>query len=347
MIRINRPEFLQQLESVQPGLEQKGGIEQAKCFAFQNGQVRTFNDEVACRAPSGLPKEVTGAVLSKQLLDILRKMSEDEVEVDFTDHHMVIKGKKKKTGVNMQTDVFLPYDKVEKPDSWRDLPDDFADAVRIVQECTSKDESEFVATCVHVHPKWVEATDGVQLIRYRIRTSMVVPMLIRQAAVKHVLDLDMTRVAETENWVHFRNPSKLVVSLRRYQFPESEGFPDIGARMKAVSDGSPIRLPQGLISASERAAIFSSENKDKDKLLVTLTPGNINVRGEGAYGFYQEDKKIKYEGEEMEFLVSPKLLIELTKKYPECGISANRLKVDGGKFTYVTCLGKVKPKEGE
>ena len=45
---INRELFLEQLESVQPGLSTREIIEQSSCYVFRGGEVITFNDEIAC-----------------------------------------------------------------------------------------------------------------------------------------------------------------------------------------------------------------------------------------------------------------------------------------------------------
>jgi hypothetical protein len=69
MNRINREEFLRNLESVEPGLSPREILEQSSCFIFQKGWIKTFNDEVACKIKS--PLKLEGAVQAAPLLAIL------------------------------------------------------------------------------------------------------------------------------------------------------------------------------------------------------------------------------------------------------------------------------------
>jgi hypothetical protein len=83
---------------------------------------------------------------------------------------------------------------------------------------------------------------------------------------------------------------------------------------------------------------------DHDSLVtVTMKPGKVRVRGEGVNGWYDETKKVKYDGEPLEFQIAPKLLIDFTKRHKECEIAPERLIVRGERYTYVSCL--LKPQE--
>ncbi len=99
-------------------------------------------------------------------------------------------------------------------------------------------------------------------------------------------------------------------------------------------------LPKGLGEAAETAQIFSAENADRNNDLIDLKPGRLTIKGQGTSGWYSESKKIaSYDGERLRFLIAPKLLIDLTNKHHECEINENILRINGGNFIYVTCLG--------
>jgi DNA polymerase III sliding clamp (beta) subunit (PCNA family) len=335
MPRVNRADFLQQLETVQPGISPRGLIQQSDSFVFQGGYVITYNDEVSCRAKSPLPKDLVGAVNERPLMAILGKLAEDEIDVEVSDGELVITGKKRRAGIRMDATIELPIDKLETPEDWKPLHEDFTDALNIVQECAGTDASHFALTCVHLHPKFVEACDNYQLTRYKIKTGVAEPTLVKRDSIKHVVSLDMTELSETPNWIHFRNQTGLILSCRRYM----ESYPDI-SKMLQVGEGHPATLPKGLAEAAERAQIFSAENGEDDEVFVELVPGKLRIKGQGTSGWYQEVKRLAYDGDSMSFFVSPKLLIELTKRHNECTVSSDRLMVNGGKFTYVTVLGR-------
>jgi DNA polymerase III sliding clamp (beta) subunit (PCNA family) len=334
-VRVNREDLLRKLEEVRPGLSKREIVQQSSCFAFADGDLFTFNEEIACRSRLSLGS-VRGAVQADPLLSILNKLPPSDVEITIhsTKSQLVIEGKNKQSGVTMEKEIMLPIDSVENPDKWKKLHPDFTDAVSIVQECASKDMSAFTFTCVNVHPDFVEACDNLQLTRYFVKTGVKESFLVRRDSIKHVPSFDFSEFAVTPSWVHFRGSSSgLVMSCRRY----TEKYEDLGDLLN--DKGKPMTLPPALTDAAERCEIFSRDNKEDNLVLVELRAGKLRIKGEGAYGYHQEVKRIKYEGPEMKFRIGPKLLTELLKRNTEVEISKkNRLHINGGKFRYVACL---------
>ena len=156
-IQVSREAFLRALESTKSGLSPRDVIEQSTCFVLTGGQIITYNDEASCRGPSGLPKDFTGAVASQDLLELLRKMEEDDIWLTDEEGQFWVKGKRRRAWHNMEAEIRLPYTSVEIPDKFQELPEDFTEAVSLVKECTGKDASRFELTCVNLNPKWIEA----------------------------------------------------------------------------------------------------------------------------------------------------------------------------------------------
>lgn len=334
-MRINRESFLHDLESVEPGLSKREIVEQSSCYVFQNGRILTYNDEIACRIKGPFAKDFTGAVPHEPLLNILRKLAEEEIEVSNGDGELLIVGKARRAGIRMEAEVNLPIANVELPKTWRELPAEFADAVRMVQHCASTDDSQFHLTCLHLHPDWIEACDNYQICRWNLKTGVEKSLLVRQSAIKHVVSLGMTELAETDAWIHFRNPKGLILSCRRY----AEDFPDLTKFLRV--DGTPTTLPKGLVEAAEKAQIFSSENPEADRVVIELTNGKLRIKSVGVTGWYRETKKVVYNGEPLTFRIAPQILIDLVKQHNDFVLTPDRLKVAGqGNYTYVTCLGK-------
>ena len=336
-MQINREALLKQIEMVTPGLSPREITEQSSCFVFKDGVVMTFNEEIACSYKCDL--KIESAVSAPPLLAILRKMKENEIEVDASDGQLIIKGKRKETGIRMEMDVLLPIDTVEKPKKWIPIAEDFADAISIVQECAGTDDNYFETTCIHIHPKWVEACDNIQMCRYRLKTGMEKSILVRRTSLQHIVSLDMVEMSVTNSWIHFKNSSGMILSCRLY----IEDFHDLSKIMDVT--GTKINLPKGLKDAVSRSEIFSVDNPEDNHVKVKLYHGRVKVIGRGPAGYYTEIKKVKYNGDEFEFTISPKLLIALVQRHNECEVSTKRLKVDGGKFIYIVSLGLVKNKK--
>jgi len=329
-MRVNREKLLEQLESVLPGLSTREIIEQSSCFVFRDKVVMTYNDEIACTQKSCL--RIEGAVTAMPFVSILRKLKEDTLEITTNKKELLIKGKRKKAGIRMDTDILLPTDSVEKPKKWRTLPDDFANAVSIIQQCSGKDETRFSLTCVHLTPKWIEACDGYQAARYRMKMEIEKPTLVRKESIKYITDLDMSKFSETKHWIHFRNSSGLILSCRRWV----EDFPELSELLQVK--GTPTKFPKGLIEAAEKAEIFSAENVEDNQVIINLRLNKLRITGRGASGYYQEVNDIKYKGKSLSFGVAAGLFADLIRHHNSCEITPDRLKVVTGRYSYITVL---------
>lgn len=339
-IKVNREDFFGKLQSVQPGLTSKEVIEQSSCFVFVPGMIMTFNDEVSCRVPyDHFGKDFKGAVKAKPLLDLLAKLPEDELELEMDGAELLVTGAKRESGIRMEKEIMSAASSVEIPGEkdWKTMPDTFSEGLEIVIACAGDDESRFNMTCVHLTPKYIEACDNLQMARYRMKLG-VEECIVKAKSLKQVNTLGMTEIAQTAKWLHFRNGNGLVLSCRLYKEDKGgELYPNLTEVLNV--SGVDATLPGGLGEEVERAQIFSGD----EKVLIELRAGKIRVKGQGASGWFRSTRKIEYDGPAMEFLMSPKLLIGLTKKYSACQIAPERLMVEGDRYTYISCL--TKPQE--
>ncbi len=331
-MKINREKLLDQLISVRPGLSQREVIEQSSCVVFQDGRIITFNDEVACSRKSCLL--IKGAVVAQPFIDVLSKLKEDNITVEVQGEELLLKSGKKRAGIRMETEILLPIESLEKPNKWQKLPDDFGDAVHLVSRCAGKDASEFVMTCVHLHPEWIEACDNYQAGRYKIAIGIKKSFLIRSESLSMVESLNVTKFSQTKNWVHFKNPDGLILSFRKYL----DEYPKISKIVKIKGD--PLTLPKGIKDSVERAQIFSAENAEEKKIHLQLKGKVLRLKAEGATGWYEEPLKIKYQGNKMSCLIDPNLLVSLAERNSKCTVDTRRMIAQTGKFRYITVLSK-------
>ena len=329
-MKIKREQMLKEINAVMPGLSQREIIEQSSCVVFMDDKICTYNDEVACSYPSTM--DIEGAVVALPMVAILEKLTEDMVDVETTDSAVLIRGKAKRATIRMEKEIHLPIANIEKPGKWNKLSKGFNEALNVVQACAGKDDSQFLLTCVHIHPQYIEACDNEQVSRFNDKTGFKSELMVRRDSIKHIVSLDMTHVSETKNWVHFKNPSGLVLSCRRY----NDTYPDMSSILKV--SGSPLTLPKSIGEAVERCEVFSAESTEDNLLTVSLTKGKLRVKGEGAHGDFIESKKIRYEDADLSFRIAPYLLVDLVSKHNQCEVTSNRLKITLGKLDYVTVL---------
>jgi DNA polymerase III sliding clamp (beta) subunit (PCNA family) len=341
-VEVDRLEFQTRLEEVKHGLAVKEMLDQSSCFVFKNGEVVTFNEEVACATRSMLPDEAKGAVQAKKFLEIVRSLPDARVTVRVEESTFRIEGKNKRFTCPMQRKILIPTDVVERPGTWRGLDKEFNQAVDLVKECATTDHSAFTLTCVHIHPRWIEAFDNTQLARYDFKggTGVTKAFLVKRDAIKSVLYIDPVEMCETGNWLHFRSASKAVMSIHRY-VAEAADYQNLDQFLKIR--GQEIQLPDGLKEAAERANIISSTNAEGNLVTVELTGKVLRIVGDSDAGRYEEVKRVTdYKGPAMRFRIAPGLLVGITNKKQRCEISeSNRLRMKTKNFTYVACLRKV------
>lgn len=332
--RVNRTDFLQILNRVQPGLSVRAFIEQSSCFVFEKGWVITFNDEICCRTLTGLPHEFKGAVKAEPLLRLFTAMSDDEVHLEPTKAELRVYGVRKQAGVRMESEILLPHNMIAQPKKWVVLPEDFGAAIEPVVETAGTNEEEFICTCVHLHPEFLETCDRQQVTRYNMEIGLTSPVLVRAKSLLPVATLGVTKMGQTENWIHFRN-TMLVYSCRIHvgEFFNTDPYLDV--------NGTPATLPMCADEAVNGGEIFSGDDKKNDRVLVMLTDGKMTLRGEGLSGWFESACEMSYHGPDVSFRVSPKRLKQLVKKTSECTIGEGRLWVLGERWSYATSLGAV------
>ncbi len=333
-ISVERQELIQVLQAIEPGLAgAKEILEQSACFCFKDGKIWSFNDELACHITSPVG-DFEGAIVAKPFLEVLNKLKADTLDVSYDATHLILKGKGFRTvKMRFEAEIQLPLDAVDEPEEWKDLHEDFCDAVGTVQHCASHDKDQgYENTCVHVAKKWVEACDSVQLCRWKLKTGFQSPILIRQSSIKHITSSGVNEFGQTDQWTHFRAPSGLVISCRYTQEEFTDYTPEFDF------EGTSVTLPKGLADDLPVAEIFSRENIDNNKVKVELRKGEMWVRGIGINGESHQKKKLNWDGDPHDFWIAPQLLSNLITKHESCEIGKEKIKVNAGKFVYVTTL---------
>lgn len=339
-MKTNRADFAAKLQSVRPGLASKEIIDQSTSFVFYNDKIYTFNDELYCSIDS--PVSIEGAVSANELINLLEKLKEDEVDVSVEDGKIIIKGNNRRGGINLNSDIKLPIQSINENIEWDLLPEKFIPGLDIVRHCAGSDEAQFVLTCVHFNPEYIESCDNFQITRFDVDTELEFEdFLIRAEAIKNFINSGITHIGIDTNWVHFMNSHNLHIACRKY----TEDYPDWASVLDC--EGEEIVFPEGLIEAIEKAEIFSQDNLTSNTIRLTLTPGKIKIYGEGAKGFFEEECVCNYQGREINFNTSPKLMKDICEKMNVCYLDTNqfendsnigRLKIEGDDFDYVGCV---------
>jgi DNA polymerase III sliding clamp (beta) subunit (PCNA family) len=331
-MKIQRKEFLRHLESCAPGLSSTENIEQSDCFLFSNGKVYTFNDEVLCQQDTIV--NFRCAAPAKPLLETLRKLTEEEIDIEYKDDRLVIKcANVRQIKLNVHPEVIPHYEAVDAAGEWADVPPVFADALAMAADSAAKDSEAWELTCVELSPRGLQATDAFQAIRYKLDCPISKPTLIKRSACGAVNGLGVAALAESEGWLHFKTYTGLQVAVRTY----SGSLPDLSDAFRSESEAS-VRLPSCLLDALQKATAFLADTGTGKQAQFRLKPGKIMVRGQNESGIYEEVRDVQYDGPARAFGINPKYVQTLLKHDYPVSLTQTALRIRGESFVFLTSM---------
>ena len=329
-MKIKKQYLIDILSLVNPGLANKAVIEQSDCFIFQGGRVYTYNDEISISHPIDL--DVEGAVNGGKLLTMLKKSNDEEVDVFVESGQLRVHGKKSKAGIRMDEDVKLPFNEGKDNVQWEQLPENFCEAVKFCLFSTSKDASRPLLTCVHINGNIAESCDNFRLTQYALDKE-VGEYLIPAEAAKSLIVHTPVSVALIDGWLHFALENDVLFCCRTF----ADTYPDISKIM--VFTGEDIKWSDGLPEAIDRAGVFGeSQLKGAGSMItITISEGRLFVRGEGDYGFLEEEMRIRFAGE-AKFIINAEFFMEILRYGGTSVVGKQKLKFTGNKWTHVVSL---------
>lgn len=332
-IPVSREGLLRVLQALRPGLSAKGDmVDSVSVYAFRNGRAYTYNGEILCRAKAPLAKDLEGSVPAGELLDVLGRVPAEEVDLSWTDKEFTIRARRLKVDLPKDGSFDVPVDELPRPETYTPLPPDFPDAVEVVKASAGDvQEAPFAFKCVHLTPRFMESCDQFRMTRYSLELPVTKSHLVLADRFKQLGPLGMTEMAETDGWLHFRNPSGVLAAVRTQDIE----YPDLTDMVKAK--GVRMALPKGLITSSKVAeAVLASR---KDDLSVRLEDGWMKISASTSRGARMfEKRKVGYAGPPVRLAIRPAVLMEIANLSPECVVSDRFLKIDAGRYVFVASV---------
>jgi len=341
-MQINKKELQEALDIVKPGLASKEMIAQSTSFAFMNGCVVTYNDEISISHPIK-DLELQGAIEAQHLYPFLSKIKSDTLNAEIVGNEIILKSGKSKAGLTLQSEIKLPLQSIFEEKTWYPLPDDFAKLVSFTTSSASHDMSKPILTCVHVHESgFVEASDSVRITKGTFGTEMPVETFLLPATSADVMvKLSPKEIAKGDSWVHFRTEEGTTLSCRIYNrdnFPNTEHL--------FVLKGVDLKLPKASKAMLEKAMIFAKrEHSSQEVINLELSEGVMVMKSRSESGWFEEPTPIRYQGKEIDFSISPHLLKEILNESLACTLAKDRIKFEGANWVYIAMLRYKKKKE--
>jgi DNA polymerase III sliding clamp (beta) subunit (PCNA family) len=336
-VKLNRVTLLSTLKAVAPALAAREVVEQSTSFVFAKGRVLTYNDSIAISHP--LDSEgLEGVVRAEELVKLLSKLKEEEVELEIGENELVVKGKRSKAGILLEAEVRLPLDEIVPPSKWSQLPEGFVEALSFCRFSTGRDRAKPLLTCLHVAGPVVESCDNFRLTRWRLKRSLNEDLLLPAEAARTLCDYSPMEYGITDGWVHFRNDADVVFSSRIF---EGE-YPDLSPYL-SLKEAHEVTLPSDLGEILDRAGIFSSEAfKQDEQVSISLEGKHMTVSGRGVVGWYEERCAVRWSGgtPKVAFSIHPEFLRQVLGHVKQVLVSdvEGRLLIEGDRFTHSITL---------
>lgn len=333
-MKINKLELQKALEKVKPGLARSEFIEQTTSFAFTGGNVVTYNDEISISHPVE-NLDVTGAVKAQTLYELLNRIKDEEIDIDWEDNQVIIKAGKSKAGLVFEQEVVLPVEEeIGEIKGWKKLPEDFIKALKFCYPCCSRDMSRPVLTCVNVTEKRIEASDSYQIITFDLSDKIPVePFLIPVSAIRELVKYDIKEVSKGESWIHFRTEDGTVFSSRIFMGE----FPNIDAHLEV--SGKEFDFPKNTREILERADVFSKKGASHDDIIpaveIEIKKKLMHVSAKNEHGWFKERARVKYADDPVAFEVGIDFLLDIADKFWNCVIGENAIKFEGDNWVHV------------
>lgn len=332
-MKINRIELLNALEIVKPGLASRELIEQTTSFAFMEGKVVTFNNEISLSFPvEGL--DITGAIQADMLYKLLSKLKKDEIEIELTETQILISCGNVKAGVALQKEIVLPLEEIGDIGKFKSLPENFNKALQFSLHAASSDYSRPLLTCIHINKEgYVEATDNFRACKYELKGRWNLSnTLIPASSVREILEINPSNVAEGKGWVHFTNEQGCLLSCRVF---DEDKFIDI-EKILSNKKGRKIVFPNSILKSFERAELFT----DNGVILIDIKDNKIKISSKNETAWLEEVLNIRF-NEDLRIAVTPRLINDILSVTKEGLINDTIIKFTvPNEFEYLISLAK-------
>lgn len=334
-MKINRNELLNTLMAVQPGLDSKGLIQQSQDFVFLEGEVITYNGQVSVSAITDIDFDFS--VGAKKLIDFLKKLKDEELEIELVDGEVQFTGVQTAAGLKIREDVLTPFESVDQIGDFEELPEHFWDAVKVCCSCAADSHQRPQLTCVCLNGDRMVATDGFRLCTYQFEEDCLPETLIPASEARIIAKYEPLEFSLTDNWIHFRTEGDVYLSVRIMDEP----YPPTDAILRV--NGTEFEFPENVVESLKLADVFTGPGSLKIGVEVSLSKDQMAVKASDSDGWVKKKLKFDYDGPEVSFLINNDFLQD-GLGFLHTGIISednNRLLLKGDSLKYVImCMQK-------
>lgn len=334
--KLKREELLNALEKVRPGLAKDDSIEQATSFAFMEGRVVTYNDEISVSYPL---KDIdfTGVIREVLIYKFLKNFKVEEITLQETTDGLEIKADRATAVFSISSkEITLPIADLRKKEEWKDLPANFSEGLKFAAGACDRGGTMLnELNCVYVHKDgYIQGTDTNRIAHYRLDKKLRVnTFLFPMKSALTVSKMNPVAISASQGWIHFLCEDGAEISCRIL----NAEYYDLVKHLKFT--GKEIKLPVVISEAVKRAAIFAKRDKAMDESVnVVIEKNRLTIEAESDEGWYKETLNMKYKDNPIDILITPYLFVDILNQTNSCIIAKDRVKFEENNWVYVSML---------
>ena len=328
-MKIKKQELIDAMASVKPGLTNKTIIEQTDHFIFDEGYLRTYNDEFAISSPCDIG--FSAAIKADVFSVLIDKINSEEIDITLKDTTIEIKTEKITSEIVFDEEISCPRLTITKK-RWRSLPEDFSSGIKLCVFSADKNMLLRELTCLFIDGSNILSADNYRATRFVMKSKITDSFLLPATSAAKLAVYKPNKYLIDEGWIHFKNKQEVLFSCR---IVDGE-YPSTVDNLFGEADGEIIKFPGGFLDIVQRASVFAQDSED-GLISISIKKGKLLCKGEGSLGWLKEEMKINCKTE-FKFSASYDALIEIIPKTPQVIVIEDKLLFKGDNFEHIICL---------
>lgn len=327
-----RTELIEILNKIKCGLTQNEILEQSNSFVFKQNKIYAFNGELLAIADYDIGIEKSFAIIGNDLLKALEAFPEEEIKLSLTENELIIKGKNKRTGIAIFQTISLPYEEVPESGRMKKVKNDFFHELVQCARICGNDHTNPRTTHVHLTENKIEATDRYRVFRIDIETDVKKDMLVPADTILSIDNgIKIEEMCCENNWMYISS-GKIRYSIR---CSDMDYFNDEMLDRILKGEGTKGEFHPSVIEALERSKIMINTENDVE---LKIKKGAMKIKTQREGGWYEEEKKIKYTGKPISFVVNLNFLRDILNKTQTVIFSDGKIKIEKDNFYFATAI---------
>ena len=336
---IKRAELMNALSSVKPGLAFNTIVKQMESVQFSGQDLVTYNEQIGVLVP--FETDFTAAVNYTDLVQIISKLDEEDIEINLQEDELSISTEKTKAGLfvidtgDLQENINAMINQMPNEENgveWDELPSDFLTGVSLCTPAAEKNISKGTLACMHTNGTHVFCSDNIRVAVFKLSTDIGKSFMLHAGLISELSKFDVKHFCISDSWAHFLTEDSTVFSVKRIRGESMDFYLDLLDGFK----GKAIPIPDGLKEIVNAASVMSA-NDDQKPMKLTLKDGEMICETHNERGWVE--KRVEVDGAKksnMEMTISA-LYLQYILELPNVQMISGDGKsfFESGQFKYI------------